>query len=536
VSLWFILSSPAQDSKVSQKYQGLIPLDDGYVREWLVLGGVPSSLNPRGTNVRADFVSGENDWRPREGYAFRHEKLPATREMSWKKFAPTGGELSGKAMGGGPRTMSYAAVYLMAPRAMPVDVVVKGPLHYTRLNGKELQPGPMGRAQLNAGVNFLLVRLNDFRGDTSVTVRLSSDDKCFAELRTTLNPEEQEEARSRSLLEPDPAFLLFPRPTIRVPYLGDALRPQVESMTRQALKFLLENQQANGGWSDTHFPDSVGVTALCCLALMAEGNLPNQGPHGKALNKGLEFLLGRFKEEGVCSSAKVEGYGVMYGHAMALVALLEVNGNMPWRPELEDRVAKGLQTILRYQRLDGGWRYELTTTGDSDISVTTTVLLVLGQARRYGYAVPRAVLDKALKFVEECGREDGLFMYRLNGLTKVMPHSGVGVAALYGAGKLDHPLLPKARALIAHEYQRYSVEDLASRPYFHFGSFFAGVAMYSSGKDVWQPWFGKTVQVFAHCQRKDGSLSDQTGNQVYPTALAAILLQAPNGYLSFFVQ
>src|SRR5262249_46498211 len=161
----------------------------------------------------------------------------------------------------------------------------------------------------------------------------------------------------------------------RVPYLDDSLRPQVETMTRQALTFLLENQQANGAWSDTSFPDSVGVTALCCLALMAEGNLPNQGPHGKALTKGLEFLLGRFKDEGVCSSARVEGYGVMYGHALALLALLEVNGNMPWRPDLEDRVAKGLQTILRYQRLDGGWRYELTTTGDSDISVTTTVLL-----------------------------------------------------------------------------------------------------------------------------------------------------------------
>src|SRR5262249_62120775 len=107
-----------------------------------------------------------------------------------------------------------------------------------------------------------------------------------------------------------------PRPTARVPYLSDDLRPQVRGMTGQALKFLLENQQANGGWSDTQFPDSVGVSALCCLALMAEGNLPNQGPHGKALAKGLECLLGRFKEEGVCSSATVEGYGVMYGHAL----------------------------------------------------------------------------------------------------------------------------------------------------------------------------------------------------------------------------
>ena len=269
---------------------------------------------------------------------------------------------------------------------------------------------------------------------------------------------------------------------------------------------------------------------------MAEGNLPNQGPHGKALDKALEFLLSSFKDEGVCSSGKVEGYGVMYGHALALLSLLEVNGNMPWRPELEDRISKGLQTIFRYQRLDGGWRYELTKTGDSDISVTTTVLWVLGQARRYGYTVPREVMDKALKFVEACGQSDGMFMYRLNGKAKVQPHSGVGVAALYGAGRLDHPLLPRARELIAKEYQRYSVEDLSGRTYLLFGSFFAGLCMYSSGYDTWAPWYGKIVQIVAHQQGKNGDVTDQAGNKVYPTALATIILLAPNGYLSIFVQ
>jgi hypothetical protein len=195
-----------------------------------------------------------------------------------------------------------------------------------------------------------------------------------------------------------------------------------------------------------------------------------------------------------------------------------------------------VQAILRYQRLDGGWRYELTKTGDSDISVTTTVLWTLGQARRYGYAVPRTALDKAVAYIEACGQSDGMFRYRLQGTTKVLPHSGVGVAALYGAGKIDHPLLTKARALIAHEYQRYSVEDLSGRSYFLFGAFFAGLTMYSSGYEMWQPWYAKTAQIIAHNQGKDGAVPDQAGNKVYTTALAAIILQAPNGYLSIFVQ
>ncbi len=48
--------------------------------------------------------------------------------------------------------------------------------------------------------------------------------------------------------------------------------------------------------------------------------------------------------------------------------------------------------------------------------------------------------------------------------------------------------------------------------------------------------FARTVQVFAHGQRRDGAIVDQTGNAVYPTALSATVLQAPNGDLSFFVQ
>src|SRR5207245_762396 len=112
------------------------------------------------------------------------------------------------------------------------------------------------------------------------------------------------------------------------------------------------------------------------------------------------------------------------------------------------------------QRVDGGWRYEMSKTGESDISVTTVILWVLGQARKYGYTVPKECVDNGVKFVGKCGKSDGRFSYRLNGMAKVEPHSGVGTAALYGAGKIDDPILKNARELISFEYKRYSVDDL----------------------------------------------------------------------------
>lgn len=530
-------SAFAQEPAPEKKDENLCVLDDGFVRDWVVLVGVPLSLNPKTVETTEDFIYGESELKPREGYTFRNEKMPAMKVLRWRTHHAANRMVNFQELGGQPQMMNYAVAYLVTAKAAPVRVELAAAprLCLVRLNGKALA-GP--ESDLVEGQNVLLVRLADQKGDGKFSLRvLSRDGKVLPDLRITLVPgKEEEERRLRSVLEPDPAFILFPKQTKRVSYLPDALTPQVKQMSAKAITFIIESQQANGAWSDTQYPDSVGVTALCCLALMAEGNLPRQGPHGKSLDKGIEFLLGSFKDEGVCASTKVEGYGVMYGHALAILALLEANGNMPWRPEVEDRISKGLQTILRYQRLDGGWRYELTKTGASDISVTTTVLWALGQARRYGYTVPRESVDRAVRFVEQCGLPDGRFRYRLVGKAKIQPHSGVGVAALYGVGRIDHPLLPAARDLIAREYQRYTVDDLSDRSYIMFGSFFAGLTMYSSGYDLWTPWYTKMVEIIAHLQQKDGEVYDQYRNKTYPTALAAIILQAPYGYLSIFVQ
>ena len=52
------------------------------------------------------------------------------------------------------------------------------------------------------------------------------------------------------------------------------------------------------------------------------------------------------------------------------------------------------------------------------------MLLALYEALTCGYAVPRARSMRRLKFVDNCGRADGMFMYRLNGTSTVLPHSG----------------------------------------------------------------------------------------------------------------
>jgi hypothetical protein len=58
--------------------------------------------------------------------------------------------------------------------------------------------------------------------------------------------------------------------------------------------------------------------------------------------------------------------------------------------------------------------------------------------------------------------------------------------------------------------------------------------MYACGDQYWVPWYGKTLQVLKAVQGRDGEFTDQSGNTVYPTAMALMVLQAPLGRLPLY--
>jgi len=332
----------------------------------------------------------------------------------------------------------------------------------------------------------------------------------------------------------DPAFLVLPRPAERSTLPQELLTEDVKAMSAKALDFLAKAQESDGGWSDTQFQSNTGVTALCCLAFMAEGSRPRMGKYGRQLDRGLEFLLKSAQTSGVIIGKASNPYGPGYEHALATLALLLAYGDMPWRPETKDVLSRSVQLILRSQHLDGGWRYQMSREGLSDMSVTANVLWVLRTAKKAGFTVPKEAIEKGVKFVEQCAMPDGHFRYRTFGLQAAPSLGGTGVIALANNGDLNHKLIAPARDKIAYEYQRYTIEDLKEQRYAIFGIFYASLAMYSCGDTYWAPWFKKSFQVLTAMQRKDGEFPDQFGNVTYTTAMAAMVLQAPLGYLPLY--
>jgi hypothetical protein len=356
-------------------------------------------------------------------------------------------------------------------------------------------------------------------------------------------------AGSRSVGK-DPAFILLPRPADRNESALELFTPQVKEMRDKALAYIGSKQASDGSWSDgTEFTANTGITALACMAFMAEGSQPRVGAFGGRIDRGMEFMLNSFQiSSGVIAGAgsgnttnrMARPPGPMYEHVMATLALLMAYGDMPWREkDCHDVLDRAIQTILRSQLKEitgggAGWRYQVSKEGQADMSVTANVLWVLRIAKKCGYSIKPGTIDRGIKFVKECANPDGTFRYRHFGLVASPSLGGTGVIALVNQGSLDDPLIPTAIQRIEEDYRIYTIADLRERRYAIYGFFYASLAMYSQGDELWIPWYKKVVQVLAAMQDKDGAFHDEYDNTVYPTALAAMILQAPLGYFPIY--
>lgn len=330
---------------------------------------------------------------------------------------------------------------------------------------------------------------------------------------------------------------------------GEKTTTSAQEMSAKALDYIRKSQQADGSWGDKEWPQNVGVTALCCLAFLAEGSLPRQGPSGIQLARGLEFLLDSCKDDGQIVARDTYIHGPAGDHSWATLCLLQSYGNMPWRRDMRDKLSRAIQVLVKYQRVDGGWRYKMTRDGQGDTLVTANVLITLRLATRAGFSVPADVIDRGAAFlkaraIQKDGRFTGEWEFIPNGLPSSLSIAGCGALGLYAAAKepsdLKDPRIAATLHLLDYSYKRYSVADLLESSYSYHGefycSFFCSQVLYNAGNVYWHPYFRKMLEVFAAAQKADGQFEDQAGNSVYPTATAAIVLQAPRGYLPLYLR
>ena len=314
---------------------------------------------------------------------------------------------------------------------------------------------------------------------------------------------------------------------------------EVDEAIVSALRFIASQQQPSGGWNvDSFGGETTSAASLAVMAFLAAGHMPDEGPYGTAITRGVQYVLEHQEPNGLLAHRR--GHGPMYDHGISTLMLAEVAGMVPERQaeaarkglERATRLILESQNVKKQSSQTGGWRYQPAST-DSDLSVTGWQLLALRAAKDIGTDVPAANIDLAIEYVKKCAARDGRgFCYQPGGgPTPVL--TGTGLLALTVCGEDDCAEVHGAADFLRLRPLRYK------DAWYFYGVYYTTIGMYKRGGDDWkQARPALFIELLAN-QLPDGSWKAGNGNElpfgrVYSTTMAVLALSVEYGYLPIY--
>ncbi len=185
---------------------------------------------------------------------------------------------------------------------------------------------------------------------------------------------------------------------------GDVTRQEVEDAIRNGVRYLLQQQQADGSWPDADHRAHTGTTSLVTLALLTAGEKVGSQP----IDRALDFL----------SQFTANDLGRTYSVALQTMVFATAN---PERYRLQ--IARNVEWLERAQirpgdhnnDWPGAWTYDMDKAQAGDNSNSQYALLGLNAAAEVGIPVKPEVWVRARQYWEMAQRGDGSWGY--------MPHA-----------------------------------------------------------------------------------------------------------------
>ena len=316
--------------------------------------------------------------------------------------------------------------------------------------------------------------------------------------------------------------------------LSEEISPKLEEAVQRGFESLRRTQKADGSFGQGRFGEHVGITSLCAIALMADGNVPGRGEFGDCVQKALDFVLSHSTETGLLVSD--DTHGPMYGHGFATLFLGEIYGMNQDDDRVRDALVRAVQLIVSSQNDEGGWRYN-PVPADADVSVTICEIMALRSARNAGIKVPKSTIDDAIRYVRSCQNDDGGFRYMKEVSGSLWPRTAAGIASLFYAGVYEDESIDRGLDyLTRNAFPRAAggVGASFSQQHYFYGHYYAVQAMYLAGGERWKNWWPAIREELIAKQNADGTWTDQQIGDAYGTAMALIVLQMPKRYLPIF--
>lgn len=314
------------------------------------------------------------------------------------------------------------------------------------------------------------------------------------------------------------------------PKLPPLVTPQIDTAIQKALKYLAARQGSDGALRETGHMGSypVSMTALSGMAFASSGSTPTQGPYAPNIRRAMTYILRSTQKNGLICRTGDEETRSMYGHGFSMLFLAEMMGmeeDTDRLSEVKYALQRGVDLIARSQSNLGGWLYTPDMNGDEG-SVTITQVQALRASRNAGIAVPKTVVDRAMKYLENSIQPDGGIAYRVGMSGSRPPITAAAVACWFNAGQYDNPL-----ALNALRYckQNIGIGDRRGGTWGHwfYAHLYLSQVMYLAGENDWKDYYPKVSAHLLATQEDDGAWEGDGVGKIYGTAVALIILQLP---------
>lgn len=315
----------------------------------------------------------------------------------------------------------------------------------------------------------------------------------------------------------------------------------------KGLDWLNESQAPDGSWGKSY---TIAVTSFACLSYLAASDEPYTGERGRALVKGLKFLIAN-QQSGQFIS---QGHTWIHGQGFATLALSEAYGRalfVKTKPDLDtqqirDITGQAVQVIAKNQSTSGGWWYTPGSPSNHEGSTTVCAVQALVSAGNYGIEINKSVLGRGFEYLKKCQNEDGGFDYKLGDTHSMKEGTAGGVATLGLMKKFDYSVM-----IGGYNYLLTITPATISRERFpYYGHFYGCMGMHllrqEFGRD--KEYREKTSQYIVEAQKDVLSWQEEDGawpakawvvtsaseGKAYGTAFATLTLSIPEGRLSIY--
>lgn len=354
-------------------------------------------------------------------------------------------------------------------------------------------------------------------------------------------------------------------PTVRADEIPEKYRETV----RKGLEYLARQQKPNGSWGANGDQYPVSMTGLAGIAMLMEGSTIREGKYADSIKKATDWLMDQSQRQEprnglIFSEHSTETGRYMYGHGFATLFLACVYGDEEdknRREKLKDILTRAVTYIGDAQSSKGGFYYmSKKEGGDNDEgSVTITQLQALRACRNAGIPVPKDLIIKSNKYLEDSTANDGGVVYSLNRNGARAAGGGkpaltaAAIACVFSTGKYKDKYVQEWFKFC----KRHGMDGggggvgvrIGHDEYTHY--YFAQ-ALYNLGDDGWDKMFPGSApgermtwskyreamfDNLVRLQNQDGSFPSNGGfsvGPVYSTAVYCTIMQLDRGVVPFY--